>query len=82
MPAATAPVAAPTAISTAASQILKTAQSARRGLGGEQPRPATRQIPLTERRIILYATRPKTLSPADPCNKVGTRGYIKDGKVA
>src|SRR5207253_5804650 len=38
--------------------------------GGEQPRPATRQIPLTERRMVLYATRLKTLSPADPCNKV------------
>src|SRR5438477_11742025 len=38
--------------------------------GREQPRPATREIPLTERRMVLYATRPKTLSPADPCNKV------------
>ena len=37
---------------------------------GEHQRPATREIPLTERRMVLYATRPKTLSPADPCNKV------------
>src|SRR5438105_4984931 len=28
-------------------------------------RPATCEIPLTERRMVLYATRPKTLSPAD-----------------
>ena len=27
-------------------------------------------LPLTERRMVLYATRPKTLNPADPCNKV------------
>jgi hypothetical protein len=44
--------------------------AARRGLGGEQPRPATREIPLTERRMVLSPTQPKTLSPADPCNKV------------
>src|SRR3984893_6882285 len=44
--------------------------AARRGLGGEQHRPATREIPLTERKMVLYAPQPKTLSPADPCNKV------------
>jgi hypothetical protein len=35
------------------------------------------EIPLTERRMVLYATRPKTLSPADPCNKV-TAGGLED----
>src|SRR5271156_6641795 len=44
--------------------------ASRRGLGEEQPRPATREIPVAERRMVLYATQPKTLSPADPCNKV------------
>src|SRR5438045_6401355 len=38
--------------------------------GVRATRPATREVPLTEWRMVLYATRPKTLSPADPCNKV------------
>src|SRR5271154_4141750 len=42
--------------------------------GGEQP---TRQIPLTQRRMVLYATQPKTLCPADPCNKVAENTYYE-----
>jgi hypothetical protein len=38
--------------------------------GESNLRPATREIPVAERRMVLYATQPKTLSPADPCNKV------------
>jgi hypothetical protein len=41
----------------------------------EQPRPATREVLLTEGRMVLYATQPKTLSPADPCNKVVVCGH-------
>jgi hypothetical protein len=37
--------------------------AARRGLGGEQSTPATREVPLTERRMVLYATWPKALKP-------------------
>jgi len=32
--------------------------------------------PLTERRMVLYATQPNTLSPADPCNKVPSRTNV------
>src|SRR5208282_5324245 len=46
--------------------------------GEEQPRPATPEIPLTERRMVLYATQPKTLSPADPCNKVASGHSMLD----
>src|SRR5205823_4523006 len=42
--------------------------------GVRATRPATREVPLTEWRMVLYATRPKTLSPADPCNKVAPKG--------
>jgi hypothetical protein len=29
-----------------------------------------REVPLSEERMVLYATPPKTISPDDPCNKV------------
>src|SRR5438270_14075121 len=54
--------------------------AAHRGFGEEQPRPATREVPFTEGRMVLYATRPKTLSPADPCNKVSGKPFQPAGR--
>ena len=61
------------------SQICR--PSSRRGWG-DQPRPPTREIPLTEPRMVLFATQPKTLSPADPCNKVQLRRKTRTSQRA
>jgi hypothetical protein len=48
-------------------------------LGGERnldQRPA--KSPLTERRMVFFATQPKKLSPADPCNKVAWLATSED----
>jgi hypothetical protein len=48
---------------------------ARRSFGEEQPTPAAREVPFTEGRMVLSATRPQDRQPADPCNKVTAQNY-------